>query len=181
MDTNDLARLLDAASYAAVQHRAQRRKGADGSPYVNHPLEVAHELAGTGGVRDLDVLIAAVLHDTVEDTGALPADIEKRFGAAVRALVDEVTDDKALPKLERKRLQVEHAAGLSAGAKLIKLGDKICNVREVALNPPPDWSCARRREYLDWAESVVAGLRGANADLERKFDEVVAMGRSLIR
>ena len=177
---NELARLLEAVSFSASRHSSQRRKGADGSPYVNHPIEVANELAGVGGVDDVTVLIAAVLHDTVEDAGARPEELEQRFGADVRRLVEEVSDDKSLPKKERKRLQIEHTASLSRGAKLIKLGDKICNVREVTLNPPADWSSTRKREYLDWAAAVVAGCRGTNGSLERKFDEVLEMGRSLI-
>jgi len=175
---HNLARLLAAISYSAAQHRAQRRKGVEGSPYVNHPIDVANELAGVGGVDDVEILMAAVLHDTVEDTGTLPAELEQRFGTAVRRLVAEVTDDKALPKAERKRLQIEHTASMSRGAKLIKLGDKICNVREVLHDPPADWAAARKREYLDWAAAVVAGCRGTNAPLERTFDELVERGRA---
>lgn len=178
---SDLAQVLAAASFAASRHRNQRRKGANGSPYVNHPIDVAHELAATGGVADLDVLLAALLHDTIEDTGTRPAEIEERFGPAVLRLVEEVSDDKTLPKAERKRLQVEHAASLSRGAKLIKLADKICNVREVTLDPPHDWSTVRRCEYLDWAAAVVAGLRGTNEELEHAFDRSAEMARSLIR
>jgi len=178
---SELAKVLEVVSFAASRHRNQRRKGADQSPYVNHPIDVARELAATGGVGDVDVLLAALLHDTVEDTGTRPGELEERFGAAVRRLVEEVSDDKSLSKAERKRLQVERAAALSPGAKLIKLADKICNVREVALDPPHDWSSARRREYFDWAEAVVARLRGTNEALERAFDAALAMGRSLVR
>jgi guanosine-3',5'-bis(diphosphate) 3'-pyrophosphohydrolase len=177
---SDFARLLAAAGFAAVRHRDQRRKGAGRTPYVNHPIEVARELSDSG-VEDLDILIAALLHDTVEDTGTSPSEIEERFGRRVRLLVAEVTDDKSLEKQERKRLQIEHAPKMSLGAKLIKLGDKISNVREVSSDPPVDWPAARRREYLDWAEAGVAGLRGTSAVLERRFDEALAMGRSLTR
>jgi len=178
---SDLAKILAAASFASSRHCTQRRKGANGTPYVNHPIDVAHELAATGGIGDPDVLAAALLHDTVEDTATRPEELEERFGAAVRRLVDEVSDDKTLTKAERKRLQIEHAPSLSPGAKLIKLADKICNVREVALDPPHDWSTARRREYFAWAEAVVAGLRGTNEALERALDEALGMGRSLLR
>ena len=178
---NELARLLEAVSFSASRHSAQRRKGSDSSPYVNHPIEVANELAGVGGVDDVAVLIAAVLHDTVEDTGTRPEELGRLFGADVRRLVEEVSDDTSLSKAERKRLQVARAASLSRGAKLIKLGDKICNVREVMLDPPAEWSCVRKREYLEWAAAVVAGCRGTSESLERKFDEVLEMGRSLIR
>ena len=175
-----LARLLDAANFSAARHRNQRRKSASAAPYVNHPIEVANELAAAG-VDDAEVLIAALLHDTVEDTGTRPRELEERFGAAVRRIVEEVSDDKALPKQERKRLQVEHAPSLSHGAKLVKLGDKICNVREISLAPPHDWSADRKHRYFDWAAVVVAGCRGANAALERRFDEVLGLGRNLVR
>src|ERR1044072_2954772 len=170
----DLARLLEAAKFAAERHTKQRRKGADESPYVNHVIEVAEMLCRVGGVDNVDILAAALLHDTVEDTGTKPAELEERFGPRVRAIVEEVTDDKSLPKSRRKELQVAHAPHLLREAKLVKLGDKTANVREVAAAPPPDWSQERRVEYLAWAESVVAGLRGVNQVLEENFDLALA-------
>src|SRR6476660_7932942 len=141
---NDLNALLRAASFAAQKHSGHRRKGSDGQPYINHPLEVASILANTGSVDDLDVLIAALLHDTVEDTGVTTAELTELFGAAVSSYVAEVTDDKSLSDKERKRRQVEHAPHLSAGAKLIKLGDKISNIIDITNNPPVGWSADRR-------------------------------------
>ena len=174
------ARLLAAAHFAAVAHRRQRRKGADQDPYINHPLEVADLLASVGGVTDETTLLAALLHDTVEDTDVTPADLVARFGQAVADAVAEVTDDKSLPKARRKALQVEHAPHLSAAAKQVKLADKICNVSSVTTAPPPDWPTARRVEYLDWAERVVAGLRGCNPALERLFDDRLVEGRKVL-
>jgi (p)ppGpp synthase/HD superfamily hydrolase len=173
----DLALLLHAATFAAERHREQRRKGGGASPYINHPLEVAHLLASIGGVLDATVLAAAILHDTVEDTKTTAGELEAEFGPGVRRLVEEVTDDKSLPKEERKRRQVEHAPSLSPGAKQIKLADKIMNVGDVVAEPPDGWTLDRRKEYLLWAERVVAGCRGANEALERRFDEVVREGR----
>jgi guanosine-3',5'-bis(diphosphate) 3'-pyrophosphohydrolase len=169
---NNLNKLLEAASFAAKKHRYQKRKGSDGEPYINHPLEVANLLANIGKIEDYDVLIAAVLHDTVEDTETNPEEITELFGEKVCRYVLEVTDDKSLPKAERKQLQVEHAPHLSYGAKLIKLGDKISNITDVTGNPPHDWSQERRLEYVIWGENVVAGLRGANENLEKYFDEL---------
>ena len=137
-------------------------------------------LATRGAVADLATLMAAILHDTIEDTETTPEELEEHFGPEVRALVQEVTDDKRLPKAERKRLQVEHAALRSAKAKLIKLGDKIANVRDVTATPPAEWSLTRRREYLDWTEQVVQGCRGANAALESYYDEVLRSGRAAL-
>ncbi len=164
------ARLLKSLAFAADKHRDQRRKDAEASPYINHCIAVATVLALEGGVTDEELLIAAILHDTVEDTRTTFAELEECFGAAVAALVREVTDDKALPKAERKRLQIANAAGLSARAKQLKIADKICNVRDVSDCPPSDWSTERRHEYLTWAEQVVAGCRGLNDQLDQVFD-----------
>ena len=173
----DIATLLQATRFAAEKHRFQRRKGADASPYINHPIEVADLLANIGGVTDLSTLVAAVLHDTVEDTETTPEEVEALFGAEVRALVAEVTDDKSLPKAERKRLQIEHAPSLSPHAKEIKIADKISNVLDITHNPPAGWSPKRKREYLEWADKVVAGCRGVNQGLDRWFDEVLRDAR----
>lgn len=175
------AELLRAVAFAADKHRDQRRKNADASPYVNHVIGVAELLARVGGITDESILVAAILHDTVEDTETTPQEIADHFGTAVARIVAEVTDDKALPKEERKRLQVEHARHASAGAKLVKLGDKIMNVVDVTNQPPPTWDVARRLAYLAWAEAVIAGCRGSNATLERMFDEVVVRGREKIQ
>jgi guanosine-3',5'-bis(diphosphate) 3'-pyrophosphohydrolase len=175
------ALLLTALHFAATKHRFQRRKDVDASPYINHPIAAAELLTRVGGVTDADTLIAAVLHDTVEDTETTFDELEAHFGKAVRDIVAEVTDDKSLPKAERKRLQVEHARHASSSAKLIKLVDKICNVTDVIEHPAEGWSAARRLEYIAWAEAVVAGCRGTNAALERHFDEVVARGRGRLK
>lgn len=174
---NHLNNLLHAASFAARKHSGQKRKGERGEPYINHPLEVANLLANVGGVEDIDVLMAAMLHDTVEDCGVTREEIGLLFGETVAAYVSEVTDDKSLPKAERKRLQVEHAPHLSPGAKLVKLADKISNINDITNSPPADWTIERRREYIEWGNSVVAGLRGVNEPLERHFDSLVDRAR----
>lgn len=167
-----LVQILRAASFAAEKHKSQRRKDRAASPYINHPLAVAETL-GRHGVTDPVAIQAALLHDTVEDTETSRAELDAEFGEEVTAVVMEVTDDKSLPKEQRKRLQIEHAPAISDAAKLVKLGDKICNARDVSENPPADWSEERRREYLEWTRQVVAGCRGVNADLERHFDELL--------
>ena len=166
--------LLRAMTFAAEKHKNQSRKNAGGTPYINHPLAVAELLAREGGVADITVLVAAVLHDTIEDTETTRDELKTLFGPEVAGVVAEVTDDKSVPKAERKRRQVEHAAHLSPRAKLVKLADKICNVRDVADDPPKDWPLARRQEYFDWAKSVVDRLRGVNEPLESKFDQLYA-------
>jgi guanosine-3',5'-bis(diphosphate) 3'-pyrophosphohydrolase len=164
-------KLLSAVSFAATKHRDQRRKDALASPYINHPIALANVLANEAGVDDERVLIAAILHDTVEDTETTEQELIREFGQEIAAIVMEVTDDKALAKAERKRLQIEHAATISRRAKLVKLADKICNLRDIASSPPTDWSEVRKQEYFDWAKSVVDGLRGVHPSLESIFDE----------
>ena len=172
-EPNTIAAVLKALHFAATKHRDQRRKGVEASPYINHPIEVAELLARVGGVTDLVILQSAILHDTIEDTKTAPDELEAAFGTEVRQLVEEVTDNKALPKAQRKRLQIEHAPDLSKRAKQIKLADKISNVRSVTQFPPADWSLERRREYLDWSEQVASGLRGCNSSLEDLYGEVL--------
>jgi guanosine-3',5'-bis(diphosphate) 3'-pyrophosphohydrolase len=173
-------RLLERTRFAAEKHRSQRRNDAEASPYINHPIAVA-ELLASVGVKDLRVLQAALLHDTVEDTDTSLEEREERLGEIVASIVREVTDDKSLPKAERKRLQVQHAAGLSREAKLVKLADKICNLRDILASPPAKWSLARRRKYFDWAKRVVDELRGTapEPELEVLFDAEYARRRSL--
>jgi len=172
---SELALLLKALAFAAHKHRDQRRKDREASPYINHPIALADVLVNEGGVSDVDVLCAALLHDTVEDTATTPEELVDTFGARVARIVAEVTDDKALNKADRKRLQVENAARLSPEAKLVKLADKICNLRDVAERPPAGWDLARRREYFDWAKRVVDGLRGSHPRLEAAFDVAYGM------
>lgn len=164
-------RLIHAIAFAATKHRDQRRKDAVASPYINHPIALVNVLANEAGIDDEQVLMAAVLHDTVEDTETTEQELIREFGQELASIVLEVTDDKSLPSIERKRLQIEHAATLSRPAKLVKLADKICNLRDVANSPPTGWSLARKREYFDWAKSVVDNLRGADPGLESIFDE----------
>lgn len=173
----DLQQFLRAVAFAAQKHRDQRRKDAEASPYINHPVDVAALLAEMGGVADAVTLMAAVLHDTLEDTETTPEELAATFDAAIRDLVLEVTDDKRLPKAERKALQAAGASRLSDRAKLIRIADKIANVRDVTHHPPPHWDRARRRLYLDWTEAVVAGCGGESPALEALYDEVLRQGR----
>jgi guanosine-3',5'-bis(diphosphate) 3'-pyrophosphohydrolase len=133
-----------------------------------------------GGVDDTDVLAAAILHDTVEDTDTTRAELLTEFGPMVDSLVAEVTDDKSLTSAERKQRQIDSAPGKSHGAKLIKIADKISNVREIGNDPPVDWSVERRRDYFTWAEKVVAALGSSNAQLEREFAAAVGEARRFI-
>jgi guanosine-3',5'-bis(diphosphate) 3'-pyrophosphohydrolase len=170
MEDPDMTTLFRALSFAAEKHRDQRRMDDNGSPYINHPIAVARVLCEEAGVTDSPVLCAALLHDTVEDTDTSADELDAQFGAAVRGIVMEVTDDKRLPKAERKRLQVEKAAGISHGAKLVKLADKICNLRDVAEAPPVSWELKRRQAYFDWAREVANRVRGTHAGLDALFD-----------
>ncbi len=181
MITQDgLDRILAAAAFAADRHRRQRRKDAEASPYINHPLALAHVLSREGKISDPDILCAALLHDTVEDTETSLDELERLFGARVAAIVAEVTNDETLPKAEQKRLQVANAASKSLGAKLVKLADKISNLRDIAATPPAGWSAERRAEYYHWSRDVVAGLRGVSPTLEQAFDQAYERGLAKI-
>lgn len=169
-----------ALQFATLKHRDQRRKGGKKRPYINHPIQVAEILWTTGEVRDIHTLVAALLHDTVEDTGVSPDEISQLFGEDVRDLVMEVTDNKLLPKPVRKYLQIVNAPKKSHRAQQIKLADKISNVTEVALDPPDDWSLDRRKEYLDWTEQVINGLRGQHPALEARYEAALANARKLL-
>ena len=175
----DVSLFLKALHFAADKHRDQKRKDVDASPYINHPIYVAQILADIGGVDDLGILAAAVLHDTVEDTEADPADIEREFGARIARIVGEVTDDKSLSKSERKRLQIEHARHMSEEGALVKVADKIANVRDIGNSPPKDWDQTRRVEYLEWAEQVVGNCPNVNPGLQEYFDESLVSARQL--
>jgi guanosine-3',5'-bis(diphosphate) 3'-pyrophosphohydrolase len=171
---DELKKLLKALAFAADKHRLQKRKDVDASPYINHPIALANILCNEGHITDIDVIAAALLHDTIEDTDTTPEELVAEFGPAIRDIVLDVTDDKTLPKDVRKQLQVEHAAHASDQTKLVKLADKIANLRDVADSPPPDWSLDRRQDYFDWGKQVVDQIRGIHPELETVFDAAYA-------
>jgi guanosine-3',5'-bis(diphosphate) 3'-pyrophosphohydrolase len=171
MAGGEIGVVLSALRFAADKHRNQRRKDREASPYINHPIDLVNILVNEAEVTDPVVLCAAALHDTVEDTGTTLDELTAAFGAEVSAVVAEVTDDKSLPKEERKRLQVVHAAGASFRAQQVKLADKIGNLRDLVRRPPSGWDLERRRAYFDWCKRVIDALRGRHARLEALFDE----------
>ena len=169
--------ILKATHFAAQKHRDQRRKDKHNSPYIIHPISVALAIAQIGDVDDPEILAAALLHDTIEDTDTTSEELEEQFGEQVCKYVLEVSDDKNLPKSERKKRQIEHAKTLSKGAALIKLGDKISNVTDVINKPPSDWDINRRKAYLDWAEAVIKNCPQVNEKMENNFQEVLSSDR----
>jgi (p)ppGpp synthase/HD superfamily hydrolase len=170
----DAQRILAAARFAAEKHVAQKRKGRAAEPYINHLIEVAELIAASSPVLDTHLVMAAFLHDTIEDTGVTAQELEQRFGSDVAALVLEATDDKSLPKETRKALQIENAPYKSARAQTLKLADKISNLRSLLASPPADWSLERKRQYCEWARQVVSGFTSPNPLLLAEFEEVYA-------
>ena len=168
---DDILLIARAWNFAAERHSSQRRKGQVQEPYINHLSEVAELVAMATEGKDANLIAAAILHDTVEDTETLLGELAAVFNEDVAKLVAEVTDDKALSKKVRKHRQVHSASGKSSRAKILKLADKTSNLRSLAKSPPADWSPRRKREYLAWALKVAEGLRGTNAWLEARFDE----------
>jgi (p)ppGpp synthase/HD superfamily hydrolase len=175
---NDIVRILKAAEFAADAHAHQRRKGEKAEPYLNHLIEVA-ALVAEATEGDADAVIAALLHDTIEDTNATAADIESRFGRPIAALVLELTDDKSLTKPERKDQQVAKAPHKSRAASIIKLADKTSNLRAIAASPP-QWPDERKRAYVEWAKDVVAGLPNKPAGLLKHFEAAGAAALAII-
>ena len=173
--------VLKAADAAARWHVHQRRKGAAEEPYVNHVLEVAALVAEATGGKDPNLVIAALLHDAIEDQEVPREMIAETFGEDVAGLVEEVTDDKSLDQETRKRAQVEHAPHKSQRAKVIKLADKPSNVRGITASPPPDWSVKRRLDYVQWGRDVVSGLGKTNAFLEAEFDKAAKAAEQSVR
>lgn len=173
---DDISLILKAFAFAAKKHRDQRRKDEQASPYINHLIAVAQTLRVVGGIREAATIAAGILHDVIEDTDTTPEELAREFGPKIASIVNELTDDKALPKLERKRLQIVHAAGLSMPARHVKIADKISNLDDIIHSPPAGWSPERRKEYLLWASDVVKELRGTNAALEACFDGLFAEG-----
>jgi guanosine-3',5'-bis(diphosphate) 3'-pyrophosphohydrolase len=176
----DITLLLTSLQFATEKHRNQRRKNFDASPYINHPIQVAELLWRVGQVRDITILVGALLHDTLEDTSATAQEIGELFGETVLFLVQEVSDDKRLPKAQRKQLQIERAPYVSNRAKHIKLADKISNIQDLIHEPPHEWSHQRRQLYLAWSMQVVAGLRGVNLQLEAYYDKIYAQASEML-
>lgn len=172
--SSGLDQIIDATLFAANKHEGQVRKGENDTPYITHPMAVARAITEIGRVGDPLVLQAAILHDTIEDTDTTEDEIRQHFGKKVLQLVLEVTDDKSLEKMERKRLQVVHAPNLSYEARLIKLADKLLNSQDILNVPPRDWPVTRQREYIQWGADVIFQIRGTNADLETAFDQVLS-------
>ena len=170
---------IKAVAFAADKHKNQRRKDAEASPYINHPIALANVLANEGGITNKDVLCAAILHDTIEDTETTEGELRLAFGDKITSIVLEVTDDKSLDKAERKQQQIEHAPHISIEAKMVKLADKICNMRDILASPPAGWPLERKLAYFQWSGDVMGGLRGTNVKLERVFDELIIQGKTL--
>lgn len=173
-EVKSLPLLIRALEFASRKHSTQRRKDAEASPYINHPIALVSILAVEAGIHDPEVLCAALLHDTIEDINTTRRELIEQFGSAIADIVAEVTDDKKLPKHVRKQLQIEHAPVLSRAARLVKFADKIANLRDVADCPPSDWPVQRRQEYFDWAKAVAGGIRDVPPRLQELFDAAYA-------
>lgn len=176
---NDIVKVMRAATFAADKHAHQRRKGESAEPYMNHLVEVA-SLAAEATSGDVEIVVAALLHDAAEDQGVTIEEVAAQFGPKVAGLVAEVTDDKSKPKQERKDLQVANARHKSYGASVIKLADKTSNLRAIAKSPPP-WPIERKRTYLAWARSVVADLPNKPSVLYAEFERAAADLESILK
>ncbi|XP_052693475.1 guanosine-3',5'-bis(diphosphate) 3'-pyrophosphohydrolase MESH1-like [Crassostrea angulata] len=168
----DVLEIIRCSNFAAIKHKDQRRKDEEKTPYINHPIGVANILTEEAGIADIAVIQAALLHDTVEDTDTTFEEIQALFGEEVTGIVKEVTDEKNLPKLVRKQKQIEHAPHASYKAKLVKLADKLYNLRDLNRCTPVGWSQERVTEYFQWAHKVVEGLKGTNQPMEDSLQQL---------
>lgn len=165
---------VKAVTFVADKHRTQRRRDGDASPCINHPIALANVLANEGSVTDVEVLGAAILHDTIADTNTSAEELTTIFGVKIAATVLDVTDDKSLDKHVRKQRQIKHAPYIPREAKLVKLADKIRNLRDILASPPAGWSPERKQGHFDWAAKVVTRVRGVHPELEAVFEGLVA-------
>ncbi len=170
----DLKLIFSALAFAARKHKDQRRKDRDASPYINHPIALANILINEAHITDAKLICGALLHDTIEDTGTTSEELQTEFGTEVCTIVMDVTDDKSLNKALRKQAQIDHAEHACQHARLVKLADKIANLRDISSQPPANWSMERKQAYFDWARAVVERLRGVHPRLEALFDEAYA-------
>jgi GTP diphosphokinase / guanosine-3',5'-bis(diphosphate) 3'-diphosphatase len=175
--TEEVSLILRAVKFAALKHCDQRRKDERASPYINHPITVAETLWKIGGVRDVTTVVAGILHDVMEDTDTAREELESEFGPEIVSIVQELTDDKQLPKAVRKRRQLENAPHLTLRARQVRIADKISNLADIIHSPPARWPLERRKEYIEWAGNVVDALRGTNPALEQCFDGLLAEAR----
>lgn len=171
----DLKIILKALAFAAHKHRDQRRKNCEASPYINHPIMLANILVNEGNVYDSAVICAALLHDTLEDTESTFGELTEQFGKTIAHIVLEVTLDMTQPMKVRKQEEIDRMEKVSPQARLVKLADKICNLRDVSASPPVGWSLQRRKEYFDHAQEVIEKLRGTHPELEGIFDTVLTL------
>src|SRR5260370_23030838 len=169
--TETVRRILEAARFASEKHARQKRKGNAAEPYINHLIEVAELIAISSDILDTDLIVAGLLHDTIEDTDVTAGELEQGFGSDVACLVVEATDDKSLPKETRKALQVETASHKSTRAQTLKLADKVSNLRSLLTSPPAEWSAERKFQYCQWARQVGQGFRSPNSFLMAEFDK----------
>jgi (p)ppGpp synthase/HD superfamily hydrolase len=169
--SNPVAQILAAANFAATAHAAQKRKGAAAEPYINHLIEVAELVARSGYGSDVNLIMACLLHDVVEDTAVTQQEVAQLFNDDVASLVMEATDDKTLPKEERKALQIETAPHKTMRAQVLKLADKISNLRALISSPPPGWNLERKRQYFEWAQAVVSGFTSPDPFLLNEFQK----------
>ncbi len=173
-----LSPFFNALAFAAEQHQYQGRGGYKRLPYINHIIKVTQTLIDIGKEKDRPTIIAAILHDVVEDSAITIRDVAGQFGEEVAFIVAELTDDMRLPYDQRKQLQVDKASQLSLAARKIRITDKASNIRDI-FSYPLTWTTEKKRTYVENSIQIVDQIRGTNKALEGYFDEAVAFSLSL--
>src|SRR5215510_6061591 len=167
---SDVRQLTKALLFAAEAHRNHRRKGASQEPYINHLIEVLDLVASVDG-GDMDVLVAALLHDVLEDTLTGNEELVGMFGEGVARIVQENSDDMTLPKPERRRARLASRSKKSREARLVKFADIISSLRAISVSPPAGWSNDHRLGYLQSCRNLADAGRGSNSEIEKVFDD----------
>jgi len=164
--------IFEALDFAAYKHRHQKRKGIIPIPFINHPIKVASLILNRINNPGLEIVQAALLHDTLEDTKTTLEELREKFGLRVAEIVNELTDNMSQPYYVRKKLQIEKASKLSYEARCVKIADKISNVNDI-LFTRVGWIKSRKLRYIKWSMKVIDQIRGTNKELEEEFDKLV--------
>ncbi len=179
--TADILKISQALVFASQAHSNQRRKGAAQEPYINHLIEVMDLVARVTRGEDADILVAALLHDVIEDAGVTAEELERKFGRRVARIVSENSDDMSLTKPERKAKRIAAMPGKPVDSRIVKTADVISNLRAVAVSAPAGWDIERKLGYLNSCRQLINAGRGASPELDALFDQTAADAEQALR
>jgi len=174
LNEKDAEAVLGAAIFATEKHKSQVRSNEKKTPYIIHPIEVADLVMKIGHVYDKDVLITALLHDVMDDTQTTYEQITSLYGTKVSSYLEEMTSKQGLSLKEQKKQQIMQAFRQNPSVAIIKLSDKLSNLKTLATSPPPSWSRDRIDQYFQWAQTVIENLPESNQLLKKAVKNVIS-------